>query len=233
VSRDHLFVFARLDSTRLPGKVLLPIEHRPLLGLLLDRMEGLRDRLETTVATSNRGVDDPIAAFARAEGVNVFRGDTHDVATRALRCAVGLSATRFVRISADSPFIDPSLVASALDLHSAGVDIATNVYPRTFPRGMSVEVVSTSSLQRSLQLSADPEDREHVTRYMYEHPDLFTIANFRSSVAFEAGLSLAVDTAQDMDRARWIASRLGPRTTTASLVEVADLASEWNADRRS
>lgn len=221
-----IVVFVRYDSTRLPGKVLRPIAGRPLLGHVLDRLCGLPDRL--IVATSDRPVDDPVANFAMDQAVEVFRGPAEDVLGRALACAETCGLSRVVRISGDSPFIASPVVAQVIALHdSEKPDLASNVFPRGFPFGISVEVVTVDALRRLDALTDDPEDREHVTRYLYAHRDEFRIANLAPPDTGFHGVRLVVDTDEDLARAEWIARRARPSPRDASLDQIVALARRW------
>jgi spore coat polysaccharide biosynthesis protein SpsF len=223
-----ILVFARLDSRRLPGKTLLPLEGRPILGRVIDRLRRVVPPTDIIVATSDRPLDDPIDGFARAEGVAVFRGALDDVAQRAYDCATSCNLAALVRISADSPFIDPDVIGAVMARFDRGdVDLATNVHPRSFPPGVSVETLATAALGRMLAMTGDSDDREHVTRYIYAHPDLFRIANVAAPEGRYADVSLTVDTEADLAKARWIAGRLGSEMATADLDAVVSLAREW------
>lgn len=226
-----LVIFARFGSSRLPGKALLPIGNRALLGLMLDRTRRVVGGYPIVIATSDRSEDDPIADFAAAEGVEVFRGSLDDVAKRALDCADAFGFDRFARICGDRPFLDPEMVGHLVDIHFRDdLDLATNILKRTYPMGMASEILSTESLRRVLKETSDPYDREHVTSYFYTHTDRFRIFNQESSSPYDTSISLAVDTRRDLDRAEWIASRLGDEVVTADANKVIALAHEWHAD---
>jgi spore coat polysaccharide biosynthesis protein SpsF len=191
-------VQARMSSTRLPAKVLLPVAGRPLLGYVLERVALAGETV--VVATSDQPDDDPVAQFASDAGVQVFRGSLPDVAGRFAALADSFGLDALVRVSGDSPLIDPALVDEAISLFGAGeVDLVTNVFPRSFPVGQSVEVLSRAALDRVLAATDDPSDREHVTRYVYAHHKDFRIQNF----AHERDVSHVrhvVDTEEDLRR---------------------------------
>lgn len=233
-----LIVFSRYDSRRLPGKALRNIAGRPLLGHVLDRAQRTRDELAgefddeflVVVATSNRAVDDGIASFALAEGVALYRGAAHDVAGRALACAEEHGLKRFIRICGDSPFFDFELVRRLLSLaRKKDLDLATNVFPRSFPVGTSIEVISTNAIKRVIEASQAPEDREHITRYIYDHPAEFRIENLRAGHLHYQGVTLSVDDPEDLARATWIVETLGKPADLATLDEVTALARTWDA----
>lgn len=225
-----IIVLARMDSRRLPGKAMTDLGGRPLLGRVLDRACRIPGDHRLVVATSDRAIDDPIADFAAALGVAVFRGSTDDVAQRILACADALGLERIARISGDSPFIDPALVARLLARHAERqAEIVTNVLPRTFPAGLSVEVVGTEVLRRILDMTRDAQDREHVTRYVYAHPERFDVHNVPADVD-DSDLVLTIDTPEDLARARWLVAQLGDTPEQASSATVIALGRRWSAE---
>lgn len=218
--KTAIAVFARFDSRRLSGKALRLIAGRSLLGRVLDRVCRVPGA-QLIVATSDRAVDDPIARFAEAEGVSVFRGSAEDVAGRALACSEHLEVDCLVRISGDSPFIPPELIAKMIGHQACGFDaLVTNTFPRTFPPGASIEVMGRGFLRAMLNQPLDAEDREHVTRYAYRNPECLKIVNVRAPDDRYAGVVLTVDTAEDLARAEAITLALGPRAATADLETV-------------
>jgi spore coat polysaccharide biosynthesis protein SpsF len=189
---------ARVSSRRLPGKVLAEVSGRPLLACTLERLQRCRTLADIVVATSWAAEDDRIEALARKLSVPVHRGPLDDVLGRLVGAARARQAGAVVRISGDSPLIDPGLVDRVVGRFLVDpCDVVTNVFPRSFPAGQSVEVVATAALEEAAAATSDPGDREHVTRYFYRHPGAYTIRN----VASDRDLSrvqLAVDTADDL-----------------------------------
>lgn len=204
-----VIVQARMGSTRLPGKVMATIEGKPLLGVLLERLTALQDT-RVILSTSDNSEDAPVYELGRSLGIRVFRGEVNDVASRFLQAATELKAESFVRVSGDSPFLDPSLVAQAIDeyLSYDAADIVTNVFPRSFPRGQSVEVIRTQVLARHLNYMT-PLQREHVTQYFYAKHGEFTIRNFFNALGDQSQINLSVDTDFDLARVRTTARSLG------------------------
>jgi spore coat polysaccharide biosynthesis protein SpsF len=221
-SLTAVVVFSRFDSQRLPGKSLADVAGRPLLCRVLDRVRSVPGTPPVIVATSDRPVDDPIADLARAESVGLFRGASDDVARRAHDCALAHRLDRLVRISGDSPFIDPALIGRMIAEADAGAaDVVTNVFPRSYPPGTSVEVIATRALARVLGESADPEDREHVTRYMYRHAERFRIVNIAAPDGRFADVSLTVDWPADLEKAIWLVRRCGGGADLDTIVKAA------------
>jgi len=203
-----VFVFARMDSNRLPGKALLEIAGKTLLARVIERVKKAGPVI---VCTSERDIDDPIVDAATAEGVEIARGSLDDVLGRALGCATDRGLENFVRISGDSPFMDASVIERLANIHQAEApDLTTNVSPRTFPPGISVEVINVAALKRVADLTDNAEDREHVTQYFYAHPVDFAIRNETAQDGPFDDTPLTIDTPDDLKRAEWIAERLSP-----------------------
>ena len=171
-------VQARMGSTRLPGKVLMELDGRPALDYLLERLRHAQTPDAVIVATSVQPADDAIARHCAAAGVRCHRGAHDDVAARLLAGAEAAGLDALVRVNGDSPLLDQALVDRGVRLfRQGGRDLVTNVHPRSFPRGQSVEVIDCASLRGVLsRLSA--QDREHVTAGLYRDPDGLTIENF-------------------------------------------------------
>ena len=223
-----LIIFSRMDSKRLPGKALRLICNRPLLGRVIDRARLSPGGDQIVVATSDREIDDPIYEFVVSEGISVFRGPANDVAGRALACAEKYQFNRFVRITGDSPFFDPEILYKLKDIAiNNDLDLATNVFPRSYPIGSSGEIVASRALSKLLQVTTDVEDREHVTRYFYRHPDQFRIQNISAKDKRYLGLSVSVDQPDDLDRASWIIDNLEKPPEIATLDELVCLAKAW------
>lgn len=194
-----VLVQARMSSKRLPGKVLRPIAGTPLLGLLLERLGTCREVGPIAVATSSDESDDEVANFCRAQGISCHRGPLDDVAARMLEAAADLHLEAFVRISGDSPLLDPRLVDRAVALfRSDKPDIVTNVLTRTWPQGQSVEVVRRAVLANALP-DFDQESREHVMPYFYARTERYNIVNIESRMPW-GGINFTVDTRDDLKR---------------------------------
>jgi len=223
VIKRHIpaLVFSRMDSTRLPGKALLELAGVPVLGRVLNRLGMCRELDGIVVCTTTRSIDDPIAEFADNAGVQIVRGDTFDVLSRARAAMMMISADAAVRISGDSPFIDPALVDKMVSLHrQTPCDLTTNVHPRTFPAGMSVEVIQAQSLAKLDQQSLSADDREHVTTYFYRHADQFEINN-HAAKAPHTDVDLALDTEDDFAFQNWLGAQIADDANLKAIVAAA------------
>ncbi len=198
-----------MSSSRLPGKVLAPVAGRPLLALLLERLARCDGLDAVVVATSADPSDDAIAAWCADAGVDAHRGSLDDVAARVLGAAESRDLEGLVRICADSPLIDPALVARALArLREADVDLVSNVVaPRTYPPGQSVEALRTDALAAAIGLMHCSGDHEHVTPALYRHPERFRIAALHAERPC-ADRRMVVDTADDLAALRALVARM-------------------------
>jgi spore coat polysaccharide biosynthesis protein SpsF len=232
----HILAFARMSSTRLPGKSLAPLGDDVVLGYVVRALSRVQRSTGVTVTTSTDSSDDPIAEWCHQRGVNCFRGSLNDVAGRALAAAEEVGAESFVRISGDSPLIDPSLVDHAISLfRHADCDVATNVFPRTFPRGQSVEVILRSALAAAYSGGLSSIEREHVTTALYERPESYAIVNFTLEdlgLQSAATIEMAVDELTHLKRCRRIVTALLPEHPwEAGWRRCADIGSELDGRR--
>ena len=180
--RTVAVIQARMGSTRLPGKVLRPLAGRSALAHVIERVRACPLVHEVVVATTDQPRDDAVVEQARSLGVRTFRGSEEDVLSRVYHAAG--RADVVVRVTADCPLFDPDLLARMLvrfhERRAAGdgVDYLSNTVVRTYPRGLDAEIVTFEALERAFREAADPYEREHVTPYIYRHPESFRVEAF-------------------------------------------------------
>ena len=197
-----------MSSARLPGKVLGDLAGRPALAWLLERLEHAAEPDVVVVATSDDASDDALAAWCADEGVACVRGPLEDVAARVLLAADEHGLDAVARVNGDSPLLDQRLVDRGIALLRAGdADLVANVRPRTFPPGQSVEVVRTAALRAAVERMTDPEDREHVTAWLYRHRDEVQVERFAADPPV-TGPHLTLDTPEDHARLEGILRRM-------------------------
>jgi spore coat polysaccharide biosynthesis protein SpsF len=168
-------VEARMTSSRLPGKVLLEAGGTPMLQHLISRLRAVPSLSEIVLATTTNVTDDILAAFALQSGITFYRGDEIDVMGRVLAAGSYVHADVIVEITGDCPIIDPDIVEQTIQmfLHHQ-VDYVSNNLIRSFPDGMDVQVFRLDTLRQSAAMTTDPLDREHVTRHIRTHPEIFS-----------------------------------------------------------
>ena len=168
----------RMGSTRLPGKVLMDLGGDTVLSRVVRRVRRAKVVQDVLVATTTFPSDSAIVEECNRLGVPSFRGSEADVLDRYYRAAQACAADAVVRVTSDCPVIDPELVDSTVAVFlGQHADYASNVSPRRYPRGLDTEVFSMTALERAWRDSSEPHQREHVTPYFSEHPELFRLAS--------------------------------------------------------
>lgn len=203
-------VQARMGSTRLPGKVLAPILDRPMLAWVIDRLRRCELVDEVAVATTTLDRDDAIVTLCDEAGWPVFRGSEEDVLDRYYRAAGYFDADTVLRVTSDCPLIDPGVVdlaAASFRAAAPPVDYVSNFTPRTYPRGLDVEVFSFAALERAWQEDTSAW-REHVTPYIRNNPDAFRLHAIANPADF-SGYRWTVDEPDDLALVRRIYQHFG------------------------
>jgi spore coat polysaccharide biosynthesis protein SpsF len=224
-------VQARMGSSRLPGKTLMEIAGKPMLGHMLERLGGCRSLGSVVVATSTDAGDNAIADFCREKKVECFRGSENDVLERYYKCAKKHGFDVVARLTGDCPLIDPETVDRAVEKFLKGsFDYLSNAVPRSFPRGLDVEVFSFRALEKAHREAKDAFDREHVTHYFYANPKKFSIGSISAAPPlFRPELRLCVDTKEDVPLIEAIFSRFGSNANVEKVIEFIDNSPEMAA----
>jgi spore coat polysaccharide biosynthesis protein SpsF len=193
-------VQARLGSERLPGKVLRDIAGEPMLVRVVNRTMRAKMLDEVVVATTIESRDDEIANLCELKCWICSRGREFDVLDRYCESAQAQHANVVVRITSDCPLIDPGIIDLTVRkfMEKGSMDYASNTLPpRTFPRGLDVEVMTFEALERAWGEDTNPIWREHVTPYIYSNPDLFKIIGVKNDNDL-SHLRWTVDTPEDL-----------------------------------
>jgi len=162
-------VQARMGSTRLPNKVMLPVNDMPMIGVLLFRLVKAQHVDQVVLATSDNQCNQPLVHYVESLGYDVFQGSEHDVLDRYYKVAEKYHADVVVRITGDCPLIDPRVVDSVImRFHGCDADYVSNICPPTYPDGLDTEVFSYGALQVAWNEAKSEHNREHVTPYMRE-----------------------------------------------------------------
>jgi spore coat polysaccharide biosynthesis protein SpsF len=227
-------VQARTGSTRLPGKVLLPVAGAPLLVRMLERVCAARTPSEVVVATTTDAADEPVRELARQAGVRCASGHPTDLLDRHWQAAVecGLSeaaADVVVKIPSDCPLIDPAVIDQVIGFYLAQperFDFVSNLHPPTWPDGNDVEVVPLPVLAIARREATRPHEREHTTPFIWDQPRRFRLGNVRWDTGLDLSMShrFTIDYREDYAFVRAVYDALWtPRRPLFGLAEILDL----------
>ncbi|MEQ8473574.1 MAG: hypothetical protein RIC35_20420 [Marinoscillum sp.] len=224
--KKGIVVLCRFNSSRVPGKILKKIADKELLLHITDRIR--QTSYPFTIATSVEHSDDPIEAFCLKHNLPIFRGSLENVAERFFQAAQDLKLDYAARINGDNLFLDTDLLKTMFN-DCTSFDFVSNVPGRTFPYGMSVEIVSTSFYHRLLpEIAKDPYYFEHVTSYLYKHDDMGNRKYFKNTqYPSLSQVQLAVDTPDDLNRVSEIVSKLPEGTKTYTLYQLSEIVKKW------
>jgi spore coat polysaccharide biosynthesis protein SpsF len=182
---------ARMGSTRLPGKVLLPLAGEPLLLRMVERVRAAHTPFTLVVATTTEPADDAIVALCHERDILCFRGHPTDLLERHYRAGITYRADAVVKIPSDCPMIDPAVIDRVLGSYLASPerwDYMSNLHPGSYPDGNDVEVMSMGALRTAWEEAELHFEREHTTPYLWDHPDRFRCGN----VLWESGWDLSM-----------------------------------------
>jgi len=189
---------ARMDSTRLPGKVLMKLGRITVLKCLFDQLNHSTTLNCKFLATTINKTDDKIANFANFNNIELFRGNSSDVLDRYYQCAKQFKIKHIVRITSDCPLIDPVIIDETIQKYKTGkFDYVNNFYKKRYPYGSEVEVFSFDTLEKTWKEATKPSEREHVTPYIYTNPAKFSIGYIEPDQDY-SHLHWAIDRIEDL-----------------------------------
>jgi spore coat polysaccharide biosynthesis protein SpsF (cytidylyltransferase family) len=192
-----VLVQARSSSRRFPRKILHRIYGKTLIEHVILKINKSKYIKNIVVVTSNNKSDDNLVNLLKKNNINYFRGELKNVAKRLLQAAEKYKKKYFMRINADSPLIDFKLIDLSIKIYlKKKYDLITNVFPRFFPSGQSVEIIRTSALKKNIKKMSKIE-LEHVTSFFYKNYVNFSIKNF-SVKKKPINMKLSVDTKKDL-----------------------------------
>jgi len=216
---------ARTGSSRLPGKVLLPLGGATVLERMLERVTRARRTGVVIVATTTARQDNQIEAAAHRAGVPCFRGHPEDLLDRHFQVARRLGAAHVVKIPSDCPLIDPAIIDRVIGAYMDDLgtyDYVSNLHPPTYPDGNDVEIMSFDALAIAWRAAGQSSEREHTTPFLWNRPGAFRVKN----VCWESGKDLSqthrvvLDYAEDYDVIRNVFDALYPDNPLFSLDEI-------------
>jgi spore coat polysaccharide biosynthesis protein SpsF len=224
---------ARMNSSRLPGKILYKVLDKALLSLQIERVKKVSLIDEIVIATTINSCDEPIVELCQKLDVACYRGSELDVLKRYYEAASAFKANAIVRLTSDCPVIDPFTVDRVIAhylFHSAHVDYVSNILNRSYPRGMDTEIFSMEALRIANYETTLMHDREHVTPYIYTHPERFRLESVEY-LSNESHHRWTVDTMEDFQLIAKIIESLYPSNPSFTLEDMLTLLQkhpEWS-----
>lgn len=199
-----------MGSTRLPSKVLKEVASKPMLWHMFNRLENSREIDFVVLATTTSPEDDELEQFAKDYDLPFYRGSEGDVLGRYYEAAKKFHCSAIVRLTGDCPLIDPAVTDQVITTHlNSDSDYTANIINRTYPRGLDTEVISYEVLEKAHNEAFQDYEREHVTPYIKEKPDIFRLNSVEAEGKLRRpDLRLTVDREEDLELIRKVFGEL-------------------------
>ena len=194
------FVQARMNSKRLPGKTMKIIKNKPVLFYVLSRLKKSKFLKKIVVLTSTKKTDNIIVKYCEDNNVQVLRGELNNVAKRFVKAIKYFKTNSFVRITGDSPNIDPNLVDRLITkFKKNNYDLVTNCKKKTFPKGQSIEVLNSKVFLKVFKILKRKKYLEHITSFFYDNEEKFKIYSLSNKI-FYRKKNLSIDNHYDLKK---------------------------------
>ena len=163
-----------MTSSRLPGKVLMPVLGKPILYYLVERLKSITRVDGIILATTNNSEDNPLEDFARSNGIQHYRGSEDDVMLRVIEAVRSVNGNTIVEITGDCPILDTKIASQVISLYEDNnIKYASNAHVRSYPHGMDAQVFSLDSHIEAERMTGSILHREHVSLHIRENPTVF------------------------------------------------------------
>ena len=201
-----------MSSTRLPGKVLMKLDKKhTVLDYLINQLKHSKLLGKIIIATTNLEEDNAIVNFAKKNEIEYFRGESDDVLDRYYQCAKNFSSNNILRITSDSPLIDPTVIDDLIiNYQKSSCDYASTNLARTYPFGIDAEIFSFNTLEKTWKNAILPSEREHVSSYMKKNSKIFKQFNLRNKIKVPL-VRLTIDREVDLELFRIVISKITDR----------------------
>ena len=197
-NKFYIFIQARLDSQRLPKKVIKSLGKTTIIEHLIDRLQSLKVDNEIIVIVPRDKKNQYLYEYISSLGIQVFRGSNKNVLDRYYKAAKAYSAKNIIRITSDCPFIDLNVLEKMMiNFKKINCDYYSNIHPRTFPKGLDVEIFTFKALNKAWLNAKSNLEKEHVTPYIINHPK-FKRKNFRHRTIYNNKIRITLDTKKDL-----------------------------------
>lgn len=222
-SKIGVVLLARLSSTRLPGKALIKIYGKPIIQHIIDRLQNNFEKENIILATSKEKSDDSLCKFAKIYGIPYYRGSLTNVAERFMEASIYAGFDISIRITGDSIFTDTNILNTMFkEARPEDYDMISNRRHKTYPIGQTFEIINMDRYKKLYPSFSAKEDFEHVTQYLYnnEKKAKLNIYHHINPDGIYRNISLAVDTPEDLEKAKEIVSKLGKSLNTTNYKKI-------------
>lgn len=231
MKRIGVIILSRFNSSRLPGKALMKINDKETLTYIVERLSQVFAKQDIVLATSDEKTDDPIVEYATKNSLNYYRGSLNNVAERFYMAAKENNFDYAIRINGDNIFVDTNLLSELKNKALSGhYDFITNVKERTYPKGMSIEIVSVKYFSKWInEIRKSEKYKEHVTLFFYENKlngNHYYKMNTEYTEA--SGIQLALDTKEDFERSEKLINSFTEQHWNYNLKEIYNLLKKTN-----
>ena len=236
-------IAARMGSSRLPGKTLMKIEGREMLGMIIDRVKISSYVNDILIATTDQTEDDQLVAWAKKEGISTFRGQSFDMLGRISDAVKYIGASSFIEVLGDNPLIESKIIDTVCDKYQASnydyVSLLTKEYPKfcsedssLFPVGIRAQVMSAKAIQKAIKFAINKYHREHATTYLIDNPNDFKIGLIEASKNFNElnmpDYTFAVNVKANLEMVKNIVFKLNKEFDKWELKDVINLVKKDN-----
>lgn len=208
--KNLCIIQARYGSTRLPGKVLLPLGGKTVIEQVISRTNQVKKIDKIILATTTKKEDNALEQICLKAGTDCFRGSEDDVLDRYYQAAKKFGGKNIIRITGDCSLVDPEIIDKVIDLYEkSGVAYATNVIPPTFPDGLDTEIFSFEVLEKAWRETKMTSQREHVTIFLWQHPEIFKQKHLNNEIDLSAH-RWVLDNPEDYEFIKQVFAKLYP-----------------------
>ena len=219
---------ARIGSSRLPGKVMLPLAGKPLILRMYERVSFSKNVGNIVVAITTDQSDDDLYKLLKQNNIETFRGSPHDLLDRHFQVAKKFKADNVIKIPSDCPLIDPKIIDDVISFYMENTDnfdFVSNLHPPTFPDGNDVEIMSFKSFENAWINAKKDFEREHTTPYIWENPEKFRIGNYKwnNGLDYSMKLRFTIDYKEDYEFIKTVYDELYDKNNQFGLDDILEL----------
>ena len=231
-------IAARMGSSRLPGKTLMKIDGREMIGMIIDRVKTSKYVNDILIATTELPEDDQLVSWAKKEGISTFRGQSVDLLGRISDAVEYIGASSFIEVLGDNPLIESTIIDAVCDKYESSnydyVSLLTKEYPNfctndscLFPVGIRAQIMSAKAIKNASKLAKSPSHREHATTYIIDNPNYYKIGLLEAREYFKElnmpKYTYAVNVRANLEMIKYIVKMLKPLNKDWNLEDVINL----------